>query len=263
MHRRLIYVLALVCLLGSRPALAWGPRGHQVVAIIAQDLVSAHTRALLARFAPDGLAAEANWADVHRNSTTQPWHYVDLEIDETVTLGSIHGYARDNVVREISRQAALLKSAPDDEARLRALRYLVHFVGDIHQPLHCADAHDRGGNDADVSLEGRRMTLHRAWDRLLLKYPSRIDPRIMATRLEHLYSDRDRRTWAAQTDPAQWALESYHIARNDIYPAYRKDAHLTPAYCQRHQPLINRRLYQAGVRLAHLLDACLSGAESR
>src|SRR5215471_6174334 len=177
-----------------RAARAWGDEGHEVVALVAQSFLDSDVRkkitALLAAD-PDSLtahdiAAAATWVDKFRDANingsrerTRQWHFVDIEItapnlDEacfnhppipTGTTAS-DGPAADCVVDKIQEFAAeLANPATDIEEQVVALKFVLHFVGDVHQPLHSSDDHDRGGNDKRVSASGLSAgNLHHFWD---------------------------------------------------------------------------------------------------
>ena len=163
----------LVALSQPTPALAWGAQGHQVVAKLAQAQLSAPARRevdrLLALEPGETLASISTWADEHRNPTTAGWHYVNFPRD-TCT------YDRDRdcpdgqcVVGAIEKQVAVLRSNAPDERRLAALKYLVHLVADVHQPLHGGYRDDKGGNTYQVQAFGRGSNLHALWDSGLIK----------------------------------------------------------------------------------------------
>src|SRR5229473_3601122 len=159
-----------------RAALAWGDDGHKVVALIAQSFLQADVRkrvnALLAADTDDltahDIASAATWADKYRDanfegsrSKTRQWHFTDIEITApdlqkacfnhpalpTGTVAS-NGPAADCVVDKIEQFAAeLANPATDHDEQVVALKFLLHFVGDLHQPLHSSDDNDRGGNN--------------------------------------------------------------------------------------------------------------------
>lgn len=129
---------------------AWGSEGHQVIAIIAQAQLTPRAKAevdrLLAIEPGETFASISTWADEHRNPATAPWHYINFPRGDCV-----YNERRDCpdgrcVVVAIKRQVEVLGSSAKDEKKLTALKYLVHFVGDVHQPLHVGFQDDRGGN---------------------------------------------------------------------------------------------------------------------
>jgi hypothetical protein len=177
-----------------RTALAWGDDGHKVVALIAQSFLDADARkrvnALLAAdtdsLTAHEIASAATWADKLRDANTNgarqktsQWHFVDIEISAPnldaacfmhppIPPGTVasEGPAADCVIDKIDEFAAELGNpATDQEEQIVALKFLLHFVGDIHQPLHSSDDMDRGGNNKKVSAAGFKAgNLHHFWD---------------------------------------------------------------------------------------------------
>jgi len=173
LFRRFLLPLLLIVPL---PAYAWGPEGHEVIARIAADNLSpaAHLRIsqLLGGDAPALMVLDSNWADEIRadRPETTNWHFVNIEIGSK-GYNAGRDCARDDcVVAQIGRDAAILRDPKTSHAaKLDALRFLIHFVGDLHQPLHAADRHDKGGNNLIVLLGKRRTNLHHVWDEELVK----------------------------------------------------------------------------------------------
>lgn len=152
---------------------AFGTEGHQIVAALAEQRLSDHARAeagkLLALEPGSTLVSISVWADETRSPSTAAWHYVNLPRDADCQYDA----ARDSpdgqcVVAAIERQRRVLASAAPDVERLEALKYLVHFVADVHQPLHAGYADDRGGNKYQVQAFGRGTNLHAVWDSALI-----------------------------------------------------------------------------------------------
>jgi hypothetical protein len=162
------------------PALAWGSEGHRVVAEIAEQYLEPATarqvRGLLAIENATTLAQVATWADDIRaqRRETARWHFVDIPIHPPAGTPAAYDAARDCprsdcIVAAIERFEGVLRdrSAPPRE-RLKALKFIVHFVADIDQPLHCADDGDRGGNDIRLIFRGRHTNLHAAMARVTM-----------------------------------------------------------------------------------------------
>ncbi len=246
----------------SAPAHAWGPQGHEIAARIAADNLTpvAHLRIsqLLGGDAPALMVLESNWADEVRADRPQTagWHYVNIEI------GS-RGYdrrrdcARDNcVVRQIERDIGLLRDprAPR-AARLDAFRFLIHFVADLHQPLHAADRHDKGGNSVNVLQGRRRSNLHRVWDQDVVVALGSDSMRVAAS-LERDLVPADRAKMMAGT-PADWANESFQIASREIYASLPAGGpvRLPRDYTEREKTAVRQQLLRAGLRLAAILNA--------
>ena len=116
------------------------------------------------------LASISTCADDNRTPVTAPWHYVNLPRDGTCRYEAERDCVSEScVVAAIERQAAVLASSASDEARLSALKYVVHFVADVHQPLHAGFADDRGGNTYQLQAFGRGTNLHAVWDTALIQ----------------------------------------------------------------------------------------------
>ena len=245
----------------SAPAHAWGPEGHEIVARIAADNLtpSAHLRIsqLLGGDAPALMVLDSNWADEVRADRPQtvPWHFVNIEIGSK-------GYdprrdcARDNcVVRQIAREIGLLRDlrAPRP-ARLEALRFLIHFVADLHQPLHAADRHDKGGN-AVIVLQGRRRSnLHRVWDQDVVEALGP-DAMLVAGGIEDGLLPQDKQKLMAGT-PVDWANESFQTGAREIYARLPSNGplRLPRDYTSREGPVVRLQLLRAGLRLAAILN---------
>ena len=266
------------------PALAWGFEGHEIVAAIARarltPAVRAKVDAILAGDADTLTASDmlsrATWADAWRGAghrETAQWHFVDLELEHpdlsTACFGrpaagamASQGPAQDCVVDKIEAFAAELGAPATAPAeRLLALKYLLHFVGDVHQPLHASDHEDRGGNCVRIALGGLRTSnLHSFWDTGVLE-PLGADPQAAAATLSARITPAQARAWSTG-DAASWARESYGVARTVAYtlgtPAgCGQDAApvpLPPGYAERALAAAEVQLERAGVRLAVLLN---------
>ena len=275
---------ALLLILLPAPAAAWWDYGHETVAQIAMRNVSPEAQREIRRLlskagqldTPTCAAATIEdlsvWPDCIRSirdrfSYTAPWHYQNVDVcrpfDQTAAC-------RDGncVSAQIERNARLLadRSLPDRE-RLMALGFLVHFVGDMHQPMHAGDRGDLGGNRfvASYGLIAGRTNLHTIWDGYLAE-------RGISTPLggpEGLLAElsAEEREAARQGTVADWAQESWQAARDFAYgtmlsdpcapipterPVLREDQVRTLV------PIIRRLVTRGGLRLARLLDEALA-----
>ncbi len=234
----------------AHPAAAWGPQGHRIVALVAQSHLTPRAReqveALLALEPGASLASVSTWADQVRGTGTARWHYVNLP------RGCGFDAARDCpdgqcVVGAIEAQRRVLVSAAPSAERLQALKYLVHFVADVHQPLHAGHADDRGGNTFQIQLHGRGTNLHALWDSGLLRHLGS-DPEAMARRLLDTPLPAQATTVMA---PGEWARESCRIVES---PGFYPDRRVPDPYLALHSAIALRRLHLAGWRLAALLN---------
>lgn len=253
------FLIALCAALAS-PAHAWGPVGHRLVARLAESELSPKARAEVARLlqgeADPTLAGVANWADDLRGNDpglgrrSSPWHYVNLAEDGCRYDAERDCRRGDCVVEAIRRQRAILADrAQPAAARAQALKFIVHFVGDIHQPLHAGHAHDRGGNDVQVNLDGKGSNLHRLWDSELLATAKLPEPEFLR-RLRGLPSPAD-----TGTEPARWAEASCRVVLREGFMPPR--AKIGQDYVLRWRPVAEDRLRLAGHALATLLNDTL------
>ncbi|HEY4078710.1 MAG TPA: S1/P1 nuclease [Rhizomicrobium sp.] len=255
-------MFAIIFLLIPAPAFAWGAEGHEIIASIAARELTPVARAqvaqLLGREAM--LIHDSNWADEirGRRPKTGPWHYVDIP------LGA-QGYdvrrdcrANNCVVAQITRDLNVLGNNKQPRAaRTEALRFLIHFVGDIHQPLHAVDNDDHGGNAVRVYLAGDRTNLHRIWDTEVVEAFG-FDAGPIAAAVENAIPSAQIKAWQAGS-PADWANESHRIARDQIYPVThgRRSVRLSPVWLRAQAPTARLQMEKAGVRLAWLLNRTL------
>lgn len=254
--RRLLPMLALSSVLACGPALAWGPDGHRIVGELAERRLSeaalAHIAELLRDETDATLAGVSIWADEIRRQPewlhTQPWHYVNLPDLDCGMERQRDCPDGDCVFGAIERQREILADAGAAQGeRVNALKFLVHFVGDVHQPMHAGLRSDRGGNGFQVNIDGEGMNLHRVWDSVILGRRG-LSWQDYADVLES-------GAVCAGGQPEQWAMESCRlIDTNSLYPSGRI---IDDSYLLQHRALAERRLQQAGIRLAALLEDAL------
>jgi hypothetical protein len=285
--KKLLLTAAALAVLICSQALAWGDLGHEVTALIAYRHLSTTARtaldALLARdtdtLTAGDFASRATWADKYRNAhrETAAWHFVDIEIDrpdlERACFGfptlllrqwASQGPAQDCVVNKIDEFAAELKNPSTPAAeRLLALKFLIHFMGDLHQPLHAADHHDRGGNCAGlIPPQGTQNNLHAYWDVSVVDALGQSAAQI-ADQLDARLTADEIKDWSQGT-PHSWAMDTFEIGRRDAYalastPTCQSGGSvaLSPAYQRRAEKDAAIQLLKAAVRLAAVLNAAL------
>lgn len=282
--RILRYLLPLLLAVSlASPAQAWWEYGHYAVGRIAYLNVTPQTRAEIDRLLRQGRLLEtptcpvdtiehaSYWADCiktlgERFSYASSWHYQNVNICQPFDVASA---CRDGncVSAQIERNVRLLadRSVPTRE-RLMALAFLVHFMGDLHQPMHAGDHDDLGGNRVAVSygiIEGR-TNLHLAWDGYLadrgISEPPG-EPRGILSQL----SDPDRAAMRAGTIE-DWSRENWEISRDHAYgtlfpdpcaPAPEGRPVITEEITRRLVPIVRQQVARGGLRLARLLDEAL------
>ena len=277
-------VLTLACI---PCAFAWGPQGHRTVGAIADRLLTPAAHATVAQLLASDfdrfgnasgrvtLEAISVWADEIRGTgQDQPrWHYDDIPVCGPVPPREAYCPGGQCNSAQLERLTAVLgdpRAAP--RARNEALKWVVHLVGDLHQPLHAADNRDAGGNRVAVALAGvhtrGRENLHRVWDGELVRLALHTHghqeppPDIDALALEA----RSLAATAGQGSLASWARESNSLARNVayLYPGFACErvppdiVVLDPAYQREAESLVRERLLLAGGRLATLLNGLLA-----
>lgn len=245
----------LSCLIALFPSegWAWGSTGHQVVALLAQAQLTPKARAevdrLLAPEPGQTLSSVSTWADERKSSSTAPWHYVNMPRNTCRYESERDCPDGKCVVGAIERQLAILESNASDTARLVALKWVVHFVADVHQPLHVGYASDRGGNRFQVQVFKRGSNLHALWDSGLIKQLGE-SPQELAKRL----SVGNAASSLEGLAPAVAAEESCRIVRSEgFYP----DRRVGQGYIGKFTPVAEQRLRVAGDRLAAILNRVL------
>jgi S1/P1 Nuclease len=283
-----ILVLAVFIVIAPAPARAWGDLGHSVTALVAYRHLLPQARARLDALlasdadpltAPD-FAARATWADKYRNAhrETAAWHFVDIEIDQPDLAGACFGFpplakdqaasqgpAQDCVANKIDEFTAELTSPATAPAeRLLALKFLIHFIADLHQPLHAADHQDRGGNCVGLAAPIDETTnLHAYWDVAVVDAlgPSAAQ---IADKLDASLNPGQINSWSRGT-PRSWALETFEVGRRDTYAIASRptcesggSVSLSDEYQAQAQKDAAEQLSKAAVRLASVLNSALS-----
>ena len=247
----------------SAAAHGFGPTGHRIVGAVAAGYLCSEARETVAGLlAGQSLANAGLWPDRIRGDPawrhSAPWHYVN--VPDGVPIEQASGGERGDILQAIGRFSAELadESLPAGQ-RAEALRFLAHFVADVHQPLHVGRADDRGGNDIAVSVAGKRSNLHRVWDAEVLLRADRqargIDDAAQVDIVRALTADR---VAELQADAVlEWARESWAL-RHNVYaysePEPARGVVLGEAYLGRAREISMLRLSAAGVRLAGLLN---------
>jgi hypothetical protein len=290
-------ILALAVALNfvqPRSALAWGDEGHEVVALVAQSFLNPDVRkrvsALLAAdtdsLTAHDIASEATWADKFRDANvngsrekTRQWHFVDVEITApdldaacfnhpAIAAGTpaSDGPTPDCVVDKIQEFAAELANPSTDlEEQVVALKFVLHFVGDLHQPLHSSDDNDRGGNDKKVSATGFKAgNLHHFWDTEFVDQLGPDAKTIASDLIGHITQDQQNQ-WEVG-GPTDWAKETFKVAQADAYgqlptPNAHGSFRLTDDYVSTATNDVSLQLSKAGVRLAIILNQAVRKPE--
>jgi hypothetical protein len=285
--RKSSFICGAVALVASLPVQAWDDVGHEVTALIAyRHLTLPARRALDALLAADtdtltapDFASRATWADKYRNlhRETSAWHYINIEIDQPDIGSACFGFpalggaqlasdgpAQDCIVNKIDEFSLELRSlATPPGEKLLALKFLIHFIGDLHQPLHVGEHEDRGGNCIGLSPAlGRQSNLHAYWDAGVIGASGETAQHI-ADRLDKDITAEQMKEWGAGNSHA-WAMESFELARHDAYalpslPTCQSPGTvaLSPIYQAQAQKDAAVQLRKAAIRMAGLLNWAL------
>lgn len=237
-------------------AFGWGQTGHRITGEIAERYLTRKARKNIQKIIGyQSLSIVSTWMDEIRSDSlynhTHDWHWVT--IPDGMTYEQTQKNPNGDIIEAILRLGNVLKNKEQsDSARRDALLMLVHLVGDIHQPLHVGRGDDQGGNTVRVMWFSARSNLHRVWDSDMidsykLSYTEYTDA------IVRKYGSNARQ-WMS-TDPVEWAVESMQ-AREQVYD-FDRDMPIGFAYQYRMRDLYELRLFQAGVRLATLLNHLL------
>jgi hypothetical protein len=286
--------IGLACLVFGMPSpsFGWGPGGHMITAQIAFERLNPRAKAqvnslLAIPINPAAVSAKskdfvnaAHWADDLRSFPAfkflEPLHFIDKPFSTDGT--ALPAIPTPNIVTALRDNVKILRTSSDKNARARALRLVIHFVGDIHQPLHCTDRvsstlpGDQGGNlvtikipDANGNL--RSINLHSYWDGGLESFPkggpppqwlppplSRIPPAVALAKQGNPPSDPALKL----NDPfnyTAWANESFLLAKTVVYPGISNGMEPSAAYRNKGVKVTRQRAAWGGYRLAALLNS--------
>lgn len=250
--------LTISALLIAQHAFSWGVLGHRIASEIAeQHLTKKAKKELHKLIGKETLAWWSNWPDFIKSDSTwnhaSPWHYVDLpghmEKDQfTADLKKLPGK---NLYTQIQAMMAELKdkSLPAEKRKV-ALYFLVHLVGDLHQPLHVGRDEDAGGNKIVVYWFDKKTNLHALWDSMLIEFQQYSYTEY--AKLLNIADDNQVKAWQSGS-LEDWFYES-HVISDSIYDATPNDSKLSYRYNYRFQKVLEEQLLKGGVRLAALLN---------
>jgi hypothetical protein len=245
--------------------ISWGYTGHRTIGLIAENNLNLKAKATIKNLLGDTSIADAcTWADDARREPqfkeTGNWHFLNLPLG--LNFQDFKKYVdtigKDNVYSALINAEQILKDKKSTrEQQVHSLKFLMHFVGDLHQPMHISRAEDKGGNTIQLNYEGKGTNLHSLWDTKMLEHQG-----LTYAQLAAKYSQvapADIKQW--QKDPLIiWIWESYQIS-SQLYAevdAMGKRV-IDDEYYQKHLPVVEKRIQQAGIRLAGLLNQIYPG----
>jgi len=257
-----------VLLLSVSEVRCWGQEGHSIVADIAQSLLTSKSLKAVHKLIPGELMDEISSVPDDYDHTdagrwSGPLHYVNLKRQNKYF--SYKDCNNSCVVTAIQNYTKLLQANPEGlfqpspYAEPSPFIFLVHFIGDIQQPLHVSYGDDEGGNLVNVTFYGNQTELHAVWDvAMILKY----NPDLPSFSEELIATISNNKSIIAQytesMDPADWANESFSLVRTDVYVGVTgNDAALGEKYYKKNIPIVKQRLMAGGIRLGTLLNSIL------
>jgi hypothetical protein len=287
-------ILILFLLLPPSLAGAWGRQGHMTVALVAEGLMTPAAKRMvdelrraqgwkafkpgdsqyfknadeeLTQFCqgPDvDLSLVGDWADAWREQhpETAPLHFVNTPLDGDGSRRAMEQACGNGcILSKLDQEISVLQDREADRTRrLEALLWVVHLVGDVHQPLHCSDNGDKGGNSVGVVIAGRIANLHSTWDTGFFYVEHARPTELAADLLDHECKDVPAVGPVNPETPWVWARESYGVAKSFVYPQVKRNGgEFTRAEVDLAWPVLRKQLARAGVRLAAVLNAAAGG----
>jgi hypothetical protein len=258
--------LSLFSLVLSAALLSWGATGHRTIGKIAAGHLTPQATAAVRELIGDTTLAEiSTWPDEVRSQpayrSTAPWHYINLPIGLSFAdfEAKVKGMNQENVYSALLKQEQILGSATSTRPqKVEAMKYIVHFVGDLHQPMHVSREEDKGGNTIQLNYDGNGTNLHALWDSKLIDHQG-LTYEQMAEKYDHA-TPAQIKQW--QNEPLiQWIWESYQ-ASSKLYAEVdaMKSRAIDDSYYQAHIAIVEDRIEKAGIRLAGVLNEVFASA---
>jgi hypothetical protein len=250
MKKFLCSVIAVCIAVGL---ISWGRTGHNVIGRIAENHLSDKAKAgVSALLGNETLADVASWADDNRDRSTAPWHFINVELGLSFDEFKGQVESKEDVYTALVKEEGILADeTASREDRVNALKYVVHFVGDIHQPMHVSRAEDKGGNTIQVQYDGHGTNLHSLWDTKLLEHAGLSEAQL-AQNFDKATPEQIKK-WQSDAQ-ISWAWESYQIS-SQLYGEIQKNGtNIDDAYYRVHMPIVENRIEEAGIRLAGVLN---------
>ena len=261
-----IFSLIIFCMILSHQSFSYGFLGHKIIALIAEQYLTETTKNKISQLLKDESVSEvASWADRVRSTThkhTSTYHYVNIPISN-ISYSKEEHCNNGCIIEAMEMYTAVLS---DKEAGIQekaeALKFIIHFTGDIHQPLHCGDNHDRGGNDYKVTFLGDTLAnkekgwtynLHNIWDTHILTSRNWEENEYLNYFTKKTNSKQLKKY--NHFDYSEWAEESAVYSRDYAYTLFEKEGVVDEKYNKKALKIIDKQLVIAGYRLANLLNS--------
>ena len=238
---------------------SWGVLGHRIVGEIADSYLTPKAKTALAKIlGNESIAMSSNWADFIKSDSTydslNSWHYINL--DSGLTRNEVQAYLANDTATDIyTKVIYLIKELKKKQLPIASQRtyvkLLVHFIGDIHQPLHVGRKTDLGGNRVRVQWFSNATNLHAVWDESLINF-QQLSYTEYACAI-NFTSHQQRLAWQKQP-VSEWIIESYQIAQKLYSGIKEPNQRLSYDYNFQQIRTVNERLLKGGVRLAGILN---------
>lgn len=261
MKKNTFFLLLAGLLLIPSNILAWGMTGHRIVAQLAQENINEKTSDKINQLLDNmPMAYWANWPDYIKSDKsgqwdhTHIWHYVNApsNLPKNEFINYIRSIKQDNAYREIPKLMNVLKDNVSSlDQKRTSLIFLIHLMGDIHQPMHVGREDDLGGNKVQVLWFNEPTNLHSVWDGKLIEYE-----KYSYTEYSKLLDviNEDEKSKLSEGTLVDWVFDSYSSA-NEIYSSVKVGDKLMYEYNYKYKDLVERQLRKAGLRLAIVLDS--------
>ena len=245
--------------------LSWGVIGHRAIGKIAENHLSVEAKTAVKEILGDqSLSDVSTYADEIRSKPefkkTGPWHYINLPLGLTQVQFNlmVSAIAQDNVYSALLQcEQDLQRKTTTKEQKAFALKFIVHLVGDLHQPMHVSREEDKGGNTIQLNFSGQGSNLHRVWDSGLIEK--------QGMTYEQLAASNDKATPAEikkwQEEPVlDWLYESYQVSSQLYHEVDSMKSHtIGDKYYNEHIAIVGERIEKSGIRLAGVLNTIFSG----
>ncbi len=249
-------IIGVVVATMSFQVLSWGQVGHRVTGAIAEQYLTPEAQLAISQLLiNEDLAEASTYADEMKSNpsefwkkTANPWHYVN--VFDGKTYSDVAPPPEGNAATALEMFSKQLKSKQSSFAEKQlALRFIVHIIGDLHQPFHAGNGKDRGGNDVKLTFFWDDSNLHRVWDSGLIDR-QQLSYTEWTNKLSSKISSQQATQWM-EIDPKVWIAESAKVRAN-VYPENDK---ISWDYQYQNLPIVKQRLQMGGVRIAAYLNA--------
>jgi hypothetical protein len=246
---------------GALCLISWGIKGHRAIATIAQKHLTSNTAYVVSAYLKgEAMAVVSTWADENKNTKTAVWHYLNLPLglNHEAFVKAV-AQSDNNVYSAILKMEAILKDKNTSaDAKNEALKYLVHLVGDAHQPMHVSRKEDKGGNTIQLRYNNKGTNLHSLWDGRMIDHEGLSEADIVKT--YDVATPAQIKQWQSDS-PMEWLWESYLIS-SELYAQAKPGQTIDEAYYQKYIQVTRKRIDQAGIRLAGELNKLFNAASA-